>query len=87
MNTSRNTPTSVKRGKGGRDAGGQHEGLRHPIDDQHIEQRLDDVGLEDQGDVVEDHLRDRRSSGAPGSDASDPGARGDDTSGKRKRHH
>jgi hypothetical protein len=27
--------------------------------------RLDDVGLEDQGDVLEDALRDRRGSGLP----------------------
>ena len=48
------------------DASGRHEGLRHPVDDdQRVEQRLDDVGLDDQGDILDDELRDRRSSGVP----------------------
>lgn len=64
MNTPRNTPADTPR-KGGSEASGQHEGLRHPVDDdQRVEQRLDDVGLDDQGDAVEDQLRDRRSSGS-----------------------
>ena len=68
MNTQRNTPASAPaktQGSGASEASGQHEGLRHPVDDdQRVEQRLDDVGLDDQGEVVEDQLRDRRSSGA-----------------------
>ena len=81
MNTPRNPTTDLKRGKGGSEAGGQHEGLRHPTtDDRQVEQRLDDVGLEDQGDVLEDDLRDRRSKGTPGADE----RRNDDT---RKQRH
>lgn len=66
------------------DSGGQasarHQGLRRPSDDQQIEQKLGEVGLEDQGEVLEDHLRDRRSSGAPPSQhlRPDPGDRGRD---------
>ena len=51
-------------------ASGQHQGLHRPNDDQRVEQALDDVGLEDQGDVLEDQLRDRRSRGAPPEDDS-----------------
>lgn len=80
MNTQRNTPSgttpsrstpsgtapSQAQGSGGSEAGGQQEGLRHPVDDeQRVKQRLDDVGLDDQGDIVDDQLRDRRSSGTP----------------------
>jgi len=46
-------------------ASGQHQGLHRPSDDQRVEQALDDIGLEDQGEVLEDQLRDRRSRGAP----------------------
>jgi hypothetical protein len=60
---SRSTPSNTQR-SGGSEAGGQQEGLRHPIDDeQRVKQRLVDVGLDDQGDVADDQLRDRRSSG------------------------
>ncbi|KQY52232.1 hypothetical protein [Lysobacter sp. Root494] len=68
MNTQRNTPPTTRQ-PGGSEAGGQQEGLRHPVDDeQRVKQRLDDVGLDDQGDVADDQLRDRRSSGSPSSD-------------------
>lgn len=46
-------------------ASNRHQGLHQPADDQRIEQALDDVGLEDLGEVLEDDLRDRRSRGAP----------------------
>jgi hypothetical protein len=65
MNTPRNTPPDQPR-KDASDASGQHEGLRHPVDDdRRVEQRLDNVGLEDQGDALEDRLGARRSSGTP----------------------
>jgi len=47
------------------EAGGQHQPVRRPDHDQPVEQRLDDVGLDDQGDILEDELRDRRGSGLP----------------------
>ena len=47
------------------EAGGQHQPVRRPDHDQPVEQRLDDVGLDDRGDVLEDDLRDRRSRGGP----------------------
>lgn len=76
MNTQRDTPSrnapSKNPGSGGSEAGGQQEGLRHPIDDGHrVKQRLDEVGLDDQGDVADDQLRDRGSSGAPSERADD----------------
>lgn len=67
-----NTPrTDADRAQKDRDlarageAGGRHQPVRRPDHDQSIEQRLDDVGLEDRGDVLEDDLRDRRSRGLP----------------------
>ena len=67
-----NTPrTDADRARKDRDlarageAGGQHQPVRRPDRDQSVEQRLDDVGLEDRGDVLEDDLRDRRSRGLP----------------------
>ena len=79
-NVPSNTPSSAARA-GGSEASGQFEGLRHPIaDDQRVEQRLDDVGLEDQGDVLEDELRDRNSSGTPAAGA------GEDSAGDVQRH-
>jgi hypothetical protein len=66
MNKQPNTPSKA-RDPG--EASGKHEGLRHPIDDdQRVKQRLDDAGTDDQGEAVEDQLRDRRSSGTPGSE-------------------
>lgn len=46
-------------------ASARHQGLHRPNDDQRVGQALDDVGLDDQGEVLEDELRDRRSRGAP----------------------
>ena len=58
-----NMPRTPSSGSGS-EASGRHEGLRHPVDDdQRVEQRLDDVGLEDEGDVLDDALRDRGSNG------------------------
>lgn len=80
MNKQRNTPAKTPRSDSS-EAGGQHEGLRHPIDDdQRVEQRLDDVGLDDQGDVLDDQLRDRRGSGTQ------PAERANKQDVKRQRH-
>ena len=57
------------------EASGKHQGLRRPNDAQRIERALHVVGLEDQGDVVEDELRDRRSSGLPVADDRDNASR------------
>ena len=75
MNTPRNTSANTPR-SGASEASGQHEGLRHPVDDdQRVEQRLDDVDLDDQGEVIDDQLRDRRSRGkAPGTGTGDKDA-------------
>ena len=73
MSTQRDTPSgstsSNTQRSSGSEAGGQQEGLRHPIDDQQrVKQRLDEVGLDDEGDVADDQLRDRGSSGMPAND-------------------
>lgn len=57
----RRDPDAARAGE----AGGQHQPVRRPDHDQSVEQRLDDVGLDDRGDVLEDDLRDRRSRGGP----------------------
>lgn len=77
--STRNIPANLKRGQGGREASNPHHGLRQPADDQRVKQALDDVGLDDQGEVLEDQLRDRRSSGALRSKKAD-----DSTSNERK---
>lgn len=52
-------------GKARGEASGKHQGLRHPDDDQRVKQALDEVDLQDQGESVEDELRDRRGRGLP----------------------
>lgn len=47
-------------------ASGKHQGLHQPADDRRVEDALDNVGLDDRGAVMEDHLRDRRSKGMAG---------------------
>lgn len=47
-------------------ASGKHQGLRQPADDERVEDALDNTGLEDRGELMEDHLRDRRSKGVRG---------------------
>lgn len=80
MATPRNDPSRDLGRRG--EAGGQHQPVRRPDHDQPVEQRLDDVGLEGRGDVLEDDLRSRRSNGLPPDadrDLADPADR------KRKR--
>lgn len=55
---------AADRGTG--EAGGQHQGLRQPADDQNVEDKLDQVDLQTRGDEVEDRLRDSRSKGVQG---------------------
>lgn len=56
-------------------ASGRHQGLRRPSDAERIERALHVVSLEELGDVVEDQLRDRRSSGLPVADDGDNASR------------
>jgi hypothetical protein len=44
-------------------ASGKHQGLRQPADDVRVEDAVDNIGLSDRGESMEDHLRDRRSKG------------------------
>ena len=71
MNQRTNAPERLRSGE----ASGRHQSLRRPDDAKRIERALHVVGLEDQGDVVEDQLRDRRSSGLPVADDSDNASR------------
>lgn len=66
MNTPRkpaaDNPAVTRRGE----AGGQSQPLRRGDNDsQRAKQKLDDVGLQDRGEVFEDEQRDRGSSGRP----------------------
>lgn len=66
--TLRSTPDPLNPGSpapGSAVASGLHQGLRRPDAGQPVEQALDQVDLEDQGELAEDQLRDRRSRGAP----------------------
>jgi hypothetical protein len=57
-----NPRTPAARGE----ASGKHQGLRQPADDQRVEDALDNTGLADRGELMEDHLRDRHSKGVRG---------------------
>ena len=64
------TPTNpIAPGTAGSSSGlasGKHQGLRRPADDERVEDALDNIGLEDRGELMEDHLRDRHSKGVRG---------------------
>jgi len=64
MATPTNRDTTPNRGD--RQASGRHQGLTRPNEDLVIRRRLDHVGLDERGDIVEDDLRDRASNGLPG---------------------
>ena len=65
MANSKAGPTGTGSSTAG-EASGKHQGLRQPADDQRVEAALDDVGLDDRGESMEDQLRDRRGKGARG---------------------
>lgn len=66
MNTPSNPSSGNAASRGSGEAGGQHQGLRQPSDDQRIDDKLENVDLESRGAKVDDHLRDRRSKGVRG---------------------
>jgi hypothetical protein len=70
MNQRANAPERLRSGE----ASGRHQGLRRPSEAERIERALHVVSLDEQGEVVEDQLRDRRSSGRPVADDSDNGS-------------
>ena len=57
--------------RGDRQSSSRHQGLARPNEDLVIRQRLDHVGLDERGDILEDDLRDRASNGLPGRDLRD----------------
>ena len=64
--TPSNPATPGNNGAAGGLASGRHQSLHHPADDDRVEAALDNIGLDDRGELMEDHLRDRRSKGVPG---------------------
>ena len=56
-------PIPTRGNHGDRQASARHKGLYRPQDDQLTQKRLDDVGLDDRGDILEDDLRDRAGNG------------------------
>lgn len=72
MNTQNSTGSTQGTASGGRDP------VCRPDQDQHTENRLHKIGLKDQGDAIEDHRRDRSSSGT-GHDDSLARRKGSDT--------
>ena len=63
MSRPRSALTSTSAGSATGQGSGKHQGLHRPADDQRVEHALDHVGLDDRGESIEDHLRDRRSKG------------------------
>ena len=63
MSRPRPALTSASAGTAAGQGSGKHQGLHRPADDQRVEHALDHVGLEDRGESIEDHLRDRHSKG------------------------
>lgn len=86
MNKPSNPSSGNAASRSSGEAGGQHQGLRQPSDDQRTEDRLDNVDLESRGARVDDHLRDRRSKGVRGGydDSIDHDAGGSRSGGDRK---
>jgi hypothetical protein len=58
-------PLRPSRDSGGQ-ASGKHQGLRQPADDERVEDALETTGLDDRGERLEDHQRDRHSKGVSG---------------------
>jgi hypothetical protein len=58
-----NQPTPGSGGPRAGEASGKHQGLRQPADDARVGDALDNIGLSDRGEEMEDHLRDRHSKG------------------------
>jgi hypothetical protein len=65
-------------------ASGKHQGLRHPADDERVEDALENTGLDDRGERMEDHLRDRHSKGARSDDDAIDRADGQDRQDARR---
>ena len=61
-----NPATPGNNGAVGGLASGRHQSFHHPADDDRVEAALDNIGLDDRGELMEDHLRDRRSKGVRG---------------------
>lgn len=53
-------------GRGSGEASGKHQGMQRPDGIREADDRLENVGLEDRGRVLEDHLRNKRGKGVAG---------------------
>ena len=56
-------PNTQRSDTRGGEASSRHQPLRRPGHEPQTKLRLEEVGLEDRGEAIEDELRDRRSSG------------------------
>jgi len=48
------------------EASGKHQGMYRPDGQREVEDKLENVGLGDRGESMEDHLRDKRGKGVAG---------------------
>jgi hypothetical protein len=65
MTRQRQTSTDALSRNSGQ-ASGLHSAIKHPTDEQSLEERLDNVDVSSLGSGVEDEMRDRRSKGVAG---------------------
>lgn len=65
MTRPRPTPTDALTRNSGQ-ASALHSAIKHPTDEQGLEERLDDADVASLGSGVEDEMRDRRSKGVAG---------------------
>ncbi|HZH43062.1 MAG TPA: hypothetical protein VEY50_03130 [Lysobacter sp.] len=74
--TARDSGSANDSGRGGAQAGGQREGLRHPTGAGALDQRLQGDNPDELGERIEDGQRDRHGKGVAGGydDAVDAGA-------------
>jgi hypothetical protein len=65
VGTGSRSPGAAQADAAGR-ASGKHQGLRQPADDERVEDAVDNIGLSDRGESMEDQRRDRRGKGVRG---------------------
>ena len=64
MNQPDPNPDAITRSSG--QASPRHAGIKHPADEQVLEQKLDSADLDSRGSSIEDAMRDRHSKGMAG---------------------
>lgn len=61
-----NPPTTDALTRSSGQASARHAGIKHPADEQVLEDKLDSADLDSLGTTIEDAMRDRRSKGVAG---------------------